>query len=59
MSPPINPPATLPREFETDYQPKCKEAWNAPLIGRDMRETNVSWMQPAWGTMHTPVAVRP
>jgi D-alanyl-D-alanine carboxypeptidase len=30
-----------------DYQPKCKEAWNAPIIGRDMRETSVSWMQPA------------
>jgi D-alanyl-D-alanine carboxypeptidase len=34
-----------------DYQPKCKEAWNAPIIGRDMRETSVSWMQPAGGAV--------
>jgi D-alanyl-D-alanine carboxypeptidase len=32
-----------------DYQPDCKETWNAPIIGRDMRETSVSWMQSAGG----------
>ena len=26
-----------------DYQPDCKETWNAPIIGRDMRDTSVSW----------------
>jgi D-alanyl-D-alanine carboxypeptidase len=35
----------------SDYQPKCKETWNAPIIGRDMRETSVSWMQPAGGAV--------
>jgi D-alanyl-D-alanine carboxypeptidase len=32
-----------------DYQPDCKETWNAPVIGRDMRDTSVSWMQSAGG----------
>ena len=29
------------------YQPHCKETWNAPIIGRDMRDVSVSWMQSA------------
>ena len=33
----------------TEYQPKCKESWNAPIIGRDMRNGSVSWMQSAGG----------
>jgi D-alanyl-D-alanine carboxypeptidase len=33
------------------YQPKCKETWNTPIIGRDMREASVSWMQPAGGAV--------
>jgi D-alanyl-D-alanine carboxypeptidase len=33
----------------SDYQPDCKEPWNAPLIGRDVREASVSWMQSAGG----------
>jgi D-alanyl-D-alanine carboxypeptidase len=32
-----------------DYQPDCKDSWNAPIIGRDMRDTSVSWMQSAGG----------
>ena len=32
-----------------EYQPKCKESWNAPIIGRDMRNLSVSWMQSAGG----------
>jgi D-alanyl-D-alanine carboxypeptidase len=32
-----------------EYQPKCKETWNAPIIGRDMRDDSVSWMQSAGG----------
>ena len=33
----------------TEYQPECKESWNAPIIGRDMRNGSVSWMQSAGG----------
>jgi D-alanyl-D-alanine carboxypeptidase len=33
------------------YQPHCKETWNAPIIGRDMREASVSWMQSAGGAV--------
>jgi D-alanyl-D-alanine carboxypeptidase len=33
------------------YQPHCKETWNAPIIGRDMRQVSVSWMQPAGGAV--------
>lgn len=33
------------------YQPHCKETWNAPIIGRDMREASVSWMQAAGGAI--------
>ena len=35
----------------TEYQPKCKESWNAPIIGRDMREVSTSWMQSAGGAI--------
>jgi D-alanyl-D-alanine carboxypeptidase len=35
----------------TDYQPDCKISWNAPIIGRDMRENSVSWMQSAGGAV--------
>ena len=34
-----------------DYQPHCKETWNAPIIGRDMRQVSVSWMQAAGGAV--------
>ena len=34
-----------------DYQPDCKETWNAPIIGRDMRDASVSWMQSAGGAV--------
>jgi len=33
------------------YQPHCKKSWNAPIIGRDMREASVSWMQSAGGAI--------
>jgi D-alanyl-D-alanine carboxypeptidase len=36
------------------YQPKCKETWNAPIIGRDMRDVSVSWMQSAAERSPTP-----
>lgn len=35
----------------SDYQPNCKVPWNAPLVGRDMRESSVSWMQSAGGAV--------
>ncbi len=31
------------------YQPDCKVTWNAPLIGRDVRDDSVSWAQSAGG----------
>ena len=34
-----------------EYQPKCKESWNAPIIGRDMRTFSTSWMQSAGGAV--------
>jgi len=34
-----------------DYQPGCKETWNMPLIGRDMREASLSWAQAAGGAI--------
>ena len=37
-----------------EYQPDCKETWNAPLIGRDMREGSTSWMQSAGGAVSSP-----
>lgn len=33
------------------YQPDCKKSWNAPIIGHDMREVSVSWMQSAGGAV--------
>lgn len=33
------------------YQPQCKETWNAPIIGGDMRNCSVSWMQSAGGAV--------
>ncbi len=33
------------------YQPECKESWNLPIIGRDMRDGSVSWMQSAGGAV--------
>jgi D-alanyl-D-alanine carboxypeptidase len=33
------------------YQPKCKESWNAPILGRDVRTFSVSWMQSAGGAV--------
>jgi D-alanyl-D-alanine carboxypeptidase len=38
----------------TDYQPDCKVTWNAPLIGRDVRDDSVSWMQSAGGGVANP-----
>jgi D-alanyl-D-alanine carboxypeptidase len=35
----------------TDYQPDCKESWNLPIVGRDVREMNTSWMQSAGGAV--------
>jgi D-alanyl-D-alanine carboxypeptidase len=34
-----------------EYQPECKETWNAPIIGRDMRSLSTSWMQSAGGAV--------
>jgi D-alanyl-D-alanine carboxypeptidase len=34
-----------------EYQPECKETWNAPIIGRDMRTVSTSWMQSAGGAV--------
>jgi D-alanyl-D-alanine carboxypeptidase len=33
------------------YQPDCTKSWNLPIVGRDMREANVSWMQSAGGAV--------
>ena len=36
------------------YQPEdCKESWNLPIIGQDMREVGVSWAQSAGGAIST------
>jgi len=37
-----------------DYQPDCKVSWNAPLIGRDVRDDSVSWAQSAGGGVASP-----
>src|SRR5262249_13347314 len=37
-----------------DYQPQCKESWNLPIVGRDMREASTSWMQSAGGAISSP-----
>ena len=35
-----------------DYEPPdCKESWNTPLIGQDMRERSASWAQAAGGAI--------
>jgi D-alanyl-D-alanine carboxypeptidase len=34
-----------------DYQPGCKESWNLPMIGRDVRAVSPSWAQAAGGTI--------
>ncbi len=33
------------------YQPDCKESWNLPAVGRDMREASTSWAQAAGGAI--------
>ena len=35
----------------SEYQPDCKQPWNAPLIGTDWRDKSVSWMQSAGGAV--------
>ena len=35
----------------TDYQPECKESWNLPVVGQDVREMSTSWMQSAGGAV--------
>lgn len=35
----------------SDYQPNCKESWNLPLIGRDVRGMSTSWTQAAGGAV--------
>ncbi len=34
-----------------DYQPKCKESWNLPMVGRDVRAMSTSWAQAAGGAI--------
>ena len=34
-----------------EYQPNCKESWNLPLIGRDVRGMSTSWAQAAGGAI--------
>jgi hypothetical protein len=34
-----------------DYQPNCKESWNLPLIGTDVRGMSTSWAQAAGGAV--------
>ncbi len=34
-----------------DYQPNCKESWNLPMMGRDVRGMNTSWAQAAGGAI--------
>ena len=36
------------------YEPDCKEATLAPMIGRDMRDADVSWAGAAGGIVSTP-----
>lgn len=33
------------------YQPDCKKSWNAPLMGRDVRDVSLSWAQGAGGAI--------
>jgi D-alanyl-D-alanine carboxypeptidase len=34
-----------------DYQPNCKQSWNLPLMGRDVRAMSTSWAQAAGGAI--------
>jgi D-alanyl-D-alanine carboxypeptidase len=34
-----------------DYQPNCKESWNLPLMGQDVRGMSTSWAQAAGGAI--------
>ncbi len=34
-----------------DYQPNCKESWNLPMVGRDVRAMSASWAQAAGGAV--------
>jgi D-alanyl-D-alanine carboxypeptidase len=38
----------------SDYRPQCKESWNLPTLGRDVREVSTSWMQSAGGAISSP-----
>lgn len=33
------------------YQPNCQVSWNAPLMGRDVRDLSLSWAQAAGGAI--------
>jgi D-alanyl-D-alanine carboxypeptidase len=35
----------------SEYQPGCKVPWNAPVVGKDVREMSTSWMQSAGGAV--------
>jgi D-alanyl-D-alanine carboxypeptidase len=35
----------------SEYQPGCKVPWNAPVVGKDVREMSTSWMQSAGGAI--------
>jgi D-alanyl-D-alanine carboxypeptidase len=35
----------------TEYQPDCKESWNLPVVGRDVRDMSTSWMQSGGGAV--------
>jgi D-alanyl-D-alanine carboxypeptidase len=35
----------------SDYQPNCKESWNLPLIGKDVRGMSASWAGAAGGAV--------
>lgn len=34
-----------------EYQPDCATSWNAPMLGRDIRPTSLSWAQAAGGAI--------
>ncbi|HRO10145.1 serine hydrolase [Amaricoccus sp.] len=36
-----------------ELQPDCTQSWNAPLIGRDVRDNSSSWAQAAGGAIAT------
>jgi len=35
----------------SEYQSGCKVPWNAPVVGKDVREMSTSWMQSAGGAV--------